>query len=462
MNRFFKRLSVVCLVVYITAIPSGCKTSVAEEGDFNKERGKEDIVADIRAPNIGSEVANITDFGAMGDGVHNSRPAIEKAIADLGAKGGGKVIIPKGDYFCKGPIHLESGINLHFESGATLTFSQNAEDYLPLQLVRWEGVELYNYSPYIYARDKSNIAITGEGRLNGNGEGGISEWRDKQKAAQNQSRQMGGDLVPVRERKFGKDRYLRMSFIQLMNCSNILIEDISIENVPFWVIHPTYSDNITIRNVEINSQRLNNDGIDLDSCTDVLVENCKFNAGDDAIAIKSGRDQDAWRVGRPSKDIVIRNCLAENVLHGMAFGSEMSGGIENVYVDNFYMEKVKKYAIQFKSNRDRAGFIREVFIDGVYIDTTATAIFFTNDYHSYRGGKSPSDFYDIEVKNLMCNYASDKAIEVQGISEKPIRNLKFENIVVNREIDSSSISNVIDSHFKNIKIHKKELIFNEP
>lgn len=461
MTDFFKKVPVKCLIVCVTLLITGCKTEVIQENDSSNKRDKEDIVANIELPKIGLDVVNINDFGAVGDGLHDSKPAIDRAIDNLSAKGGGKVVFPKGDYFCKGPVHLENNINLHFEEGASLTFSQNPEDYLPLQLVRWEGIEIYSYSPYIYAKDKVNIAITGKGVLNGNAEGGIAEWRNRQKPAQNRMRQMGKDLVPVKERIFGKNDYIRMSFIQLMNCSKILIDGITIENVPFWVIHPTYSDNITIRNVEINSLRLNNDGIDLDSCNDVLVENCKFNAGDDAIAIKSGRDQDAWRVNRPSKDIVIRNCLAENVLHGMAFGSEMSGGIDNIYVENFYMEKVKRYAIQFKSNRDRGSYIRNVLIDGVYVDTTATAIYFTNDYHSYRGGESPSEFYDIEIKNLMCNYASGKAIEVLGLSQKPIRNLKLENIAVNKEIDTSLISSTINTHLKNVRIHKSEFTPNE-
>ncbi|WP_164674733.1 glycoside hydrolase family 28 protein [Flagellimonas maritima] len=457
-----KNLSITlvrCLLVLSALTVYSCKELDVEKTNFSKTQKVDEIIKRIKLPIIGSEVIAITDMGAIGDGLANCKPAISKAIAEISAKGGGKVVFPKGDYFCEGPIHLESNINLHFEEGSTLTFSQNADDYLPVQLVRWEGVELYNYSPYIYADNKTDIAITGKGKLNGSAIGGIAEWRTKQKPAQNKSRQMGTDLVPVEERIFGKDNYLRMSFIQLMNCSNILIEDITIENVPFWVIHPTYSNNITIRNVEINSTRINNDGIDLDSCYDALVENCKFNAGDDAIAIKSGRDQDAWRVNKSSKDIVVRNCLAENVLHGMAFGSEMSGGIENIYVENFFMKNVKKYAVQFKSNRDRGSYIRDVFIDGVFIDTTSTAVFFTNDYHSYRGGKSPSDFSDIEIKNLTCNFAYGKAIDVQGLSSKPIRNLKFENIIINKEMDLSTVKNTTDGSYKNVQIHKEESDF---
>lgn len=434
---------------------TSCKTPFINGKVTTRDEAISTIVQRIEMPNIGYETTSIIDFGAIADGQSDCRAAIDSAIQKISRAGGGKVIIPEGDYFCKGPIHLENKINLHLEEGSSLTFSQEADDYLPLVLVRWEGIDLYNYSPYIYANAKTDIAITGRGVLNGNAIGGIAEWLEKQGLAQQLLRNMGKEGVPTDKRVFGTGKYLRMSFIQLMNCSNILIEDITIENVPFWVIHPTYSNNITIRNVKINSMRLNNDGVDLDSSEDVLIENCTFNAGDDAIAIKSGRDQDGWRVNRPSKNIVIRNCLAENVLHGMAFGSEMSGGIENIYVDNFFMKNVKEYALQFKSNLDRGSYIRDVSIDGVFIDSTLTAIFFTNDYHSYSGGNSPSTFYNIEIRNLTCNNANGSGIDVQGLEEKPIYNLNFENIMVNHEREASILRNIEISKFNNIRINDK-------
>jgi polygalacturonase len=271
-------------------------------------------------------------------------------------------------------------------------------------------------------------------------------------------RQMGKQLKPLEERVFGEGHFLRPSFIQFMNCQNILISDITLTNVPFWVIHPTYCSNITIRNIHVNSYRINNDGIDLDSCEDVLVEDCTFRAGDDAMVIKSGRDQDAWKVGKPSKNIVVRNCFASEVLHGLAFGSEMSGGLENIYIDNFHLKKVEQYAIQFKSNLDRGGYIRNVYIDGVFIDETKTAIFFTNDYHSYSGGNSPSEFSGIEIKNVICNKASGKAIDIVGLEQKPIHNILLENIMIVEEGEKSEILNVVESEFTNIKISKRDFI----
>jgi len=417
----------------------------------------EQILQRIKLPSIPERDYHLLDFGAIADGISDCKPAIDSAIAVIAQNGGGRLIIPEGNFLINGPIHLKSHINLHLEKGCKVFFSQDPTHYLPMQLVRWEGVEVYNYSPYIYAIHETDIAITGQGTFSGQAEGGIAEWRAMQKPDQTRLRDMGKQLVPVKDRLFGEGHYLRMSFIQLMHCTNIQISDITIEDVPFWVIHPTYCKSITINNVKINSLRINNDGVDLDSCEDALIEDCTFNAGDDAIAIKSGRDNDAWKINRPSKNIVIRNCLANNVLHGMAFGSEMSGGVENVYVQNFIMKNVEAYAIQFKSNLDRGGYIRNVFIDGVFIDNAKTAIFFTNDYHSYRGGDSPSDFQHITIKNLVCNTARGRAIDIAGLPDQTIKHVKLKNILIINEGEASQVTHTEQAFFDNITIGEMEL-----
>ena len=438
------------VIIHLLSSLSGVNSS-AQNLNFDKQKSIKQIISRIEHPVIGPSVLSITDFGAVGNGVVDCKPAIEKAIKSAASQGGGKVVFPKGTWFCKGPIHLESKINLHLEEGATVKFSDEPGDYLPVQLVRWEGVEIYNYSPYIYAFEKNDIAITGKGKLNGNA-GKIRKWRSKQKPAQNKLRQMGHELIPIKERVFGEGHFLRFSFIQLMHCANILIDGVTIENVPFWVIHPTYCKNVSIKNVTVNSPHINNDGIDFDSCEDAFVENCIFNCGDDAIVIKSGRDDDGWRVNKPSRNIVVRNCLAPEVLHGLAFGSEMSGGVENIYIDNFHMKKVKQYAIQFKANRDRGGYIRNVFIDGVFIDTSRTAVYFTNDYHGYSGGNNPSEFYHIDIRNLVCNVATGNGILIKGLQEKPIHHVTFENIMIIEENKPSVIKNIEHSELVNVNL----------
>lgn len=442
--KLIKKIFILILAILATEIQAQPNLSVAE-----KDLAIDKIINRIQLPDIPQNTFNIKDFGAVSDGKTDCKPAIDAAIKKAHNQGGGKIIFSAGNWFCKGPIHLESNINLHLSENAVVTFSDDAKDYLPLQLVRWEGVEIYNYSPYIYAFEKNNIAITGKGKFDGNA-GEIRKWRPAQKPAQNRLRKMGREQVPVKERVFGEGHFLRFSFIQLMHGENILIDGITIENVPFWVIHPTYCKSITIKNVTVNSSHINNDGIDFDSCEDALVEDCVFTCGDDAIVIKSGRDQDAWRVNKPSSNIVVRNCLAPEVLHGLAFGSEMSGGVENIYIDNFFMKKVKQYAIQFKANKDRGGYIRNVFIDGVFIDTARTAVFFTNDYHSYSGGNYPSEFHHIEIRNAVVNHTNEKAIDIQGLAENPIHHVTLENITVISENENSSAINTTNCTSENV------------
>ena len=268
---------------------------------------------------------------------------------------------------------------------------------------------------------------------------------------------MGRDGVPLSERVFGEGHYIRPSFIQFVNCKNILVSEISIMNVPFWVVHPTYCKNVIIQGIKVDSYRLNNDGVDPDSSEDILIEDCWFNTGDDAIAIKSGRDQDAWRVGKPSRDIVIRDCFAKRTHHGIAFGSEMSAGAENIYVRNFEMEKVDNYAIQFKSNLDRGGYLKNISVRGISIDSTATAVFFTNDYHSYSGGNSPSEFAYINISDVTCKYASQMGINIVGIEERPIHNINLEHIEISHEEVGSRILNAEKVHLADISINGRRI-----
>ncbi|QGY47298.1 glycoside hydrolase family 28 protein [Maribellus comscasis] len=383
----------------------------------------------------------------------NVADVINKKIDECSKAGGGKVVLASGEYFCEGPLILKDNVNLHLEKNTKLVFSQKPEDYLPVVLVRWEGTEAWNYSPFIYASDVENIAITGKGIIDGNGsaEESFREWRPLQKKDQNKLREMGKNGVPVNERVFGKGHFLRPQLIHLLNCKNILLEDITIKNGAFWLIQPTYCDNITVRGVKVDSRFINNDGVDIDSDTNVLIENCNFNTGDDFVAIKSGRDQDGWRVNKPSKNILIRNCVSENCLHGISFGSELSGGIENVICQNLTFKKVRSYGVQFKSNKDRGGYLKNVILDNIQIDTAETCISFTNQYHSYSGGNNPTAFENILIRNLKCNIAQEKAISMIGLPEMPIQNVKLENVTIQKSGELSVVDNVINMSFINVK-----------
>ncbi len=426
---------------------------------FNRISGQESskitvdksmILENIKAPGFPVKKI-IINPGDLKKGKWNN--LINKKIVECSKAGGGTVILAAGDYFCEGPIVFQNNINLHLQENARLIFSQNPKDYLPVVFVRWEGTEAYNYSPFIYANNLENIAISGKGIIDGNGseENSFRQWRSKQKEDQNKLREMGKEGIPVEKRVFGDGHFLRPQLIHFINCRNILLEGITITNSAFWLIQPTYCDNITIRRVNVNSRFINNDGVDLDSDTNVLIENCNFTTGDDFVAIKSGRDQDAWRVNKPCKNIIIRNCVSDNCLHGISFGSELSGGIENVYVENLTFKKIRQYGLQFKSNKDRGGYLRNIVIDGIQIDSVQTCVSFTNQYHSYSGGNSPTLFENIRIQNLDCNVAVEKAVSMKGLPEMPIKNIELDNIIIRQSGEISEIDNVKNISYVNVK-----------
>lgn len=393
-------------------------------------KSAETIVTRLEKTAFPADTFWITVYGAKADGVSDSRPFILKAIEDCSKKGGGVVMLSGGTFFCKGPVSLKSNVNLHIAGGTTLLFSSDPDDYLPEVFTRWEGVEIYNYSPLIYTAEQENVAITGKGIIDGNASETWSNFRSKQGPAQNRARKFGTEQVPVKERIFGNGDFLRPSFVQFVRCNRILVEGVTFKNSPFWILHPVYCSDFVIRNVEFISLNINNDGIDVDSSINGLIEGCSFTTGDDAVVFKSGRDQDGWRVGKPTQNIVVRDCSAPQVLHGIAFGSELSGGIENIFIENFRMGKVRSKAIQFKANKDRGGFVKNIHIRNVEVDESEGDLFyFTNNYHGYRGGEAPSAFHDIYIENVSCRYANS-VIHLQGLSESLLDKIMFRNIIV--------------------------------
>jgi polygalacturonase len=393
--------------------------------------GANQIVAGIREPQFPEYKLSVRDFGALGDGLHDDRPAVQSAIQTCSADGGGTVAVPAGVYWLEGPLHLKSNVNLHLEENSILRFSAELDDFLPVVHTRWEGTELYNYSPYIYANGVENIAITGSGTIDGNAANMFEGWGVKQRPDQDRLRTMGDQATPLSERIFGKGHYLRPSFIQFFNCERIKIEGVKIINSPFWIIHPVFSKHITIRNVKIESMVLQNDGVDIDSSSYVLVENSTFRTGDDAVAIKSGRDREGRELGRPSENIVIRNNTCLEVHNGFAIGSEMSGSVRNVFIENNKIESGRNL-IFFKSNLDRGGMVENVYVRNISVDrATHNLIRFQTDYHSYRGGSHPPTFRNFRIENVTCKEA-ETGIRVEGHVDAPITDVVIRNVTVNQ------------------------------
>jgi len=421
-------------------------------GDWAKVN---EILASIEEPDIPENDYLITDYGAVGDGETDSLPAIRKAIFEAGQRGGGRIIVPEGAWYVDGPIHLKSGINLHVSKGAQIVFSEDPEDYLPAVLTRWEGTVCYNYSPLIYAANATDVAITGEGVLNGNAKNGFGLWRPRQEAAQNLLRQMGNDLYPVQDRVFGKGHYLRPPFIQFFNCKNVLVEDITIHESPFWCIHPVFCYNVTVRGVTVESFRLNNDGVDPDSSVNVLIENCTFRTGDDAVSLKSGRDQDGWRIGQPTKNVIVRNCEMPEVHNGLAIGSDMSGGVENVFMENCTIGTGRS-CLLFKSNLDRGGYIRHVRLRNVHVGVAREAfIEFTTNYHSWRGNHFPPEYRDFVIENVSCEQADRYGIYAIGKKDSPLHDIHLKNVTIGKAEIPQYVSLVENLRYEEVTINGK-------
>ncbi|MFI7705249.1 glycosyl hydrolase family 28 protein [Nonomuraea sp. NPDC049480] len=325
------------------------------------------ILARIVPPTFPDHTFPITDHGARPDNTTDCTPAFRAAIAACNAAGGGTVLVPGGGRYRTGQIHLLSGVRLHVEAGATIRFRSDAASYLPAVFTRWQGIECYNYSPFIYARNQTNLALTGTGTIDGNAAAGPWFGFDDQRGPDwERLQEMAVDGVPVEQRRFGDGHYLKPNMIQFYGCRNILVEDLDIRNPAMWTIHPVLSRNITIRRVKIYSRGAMVDGVDPECSSDVLIEGCTFDTGDDGTVIKSGRDTDGRRVGVPSTDIVIRG----NTYHGrwgaITVGSEMSGGVRNVFAENNRILAGSSYrsfyALYLKTNNRRGG-----TVDGVHV-----------------------------------------------------------------------------------------------
>jgi polygalacturonase len=340
--------------------------------------------------------------------------------------------------------------------GATLRFLGNPESYLPPVLTRWEGIDVWSYSPFVYAYDAENIAITGSGTIDGQGERHFLSWRREQAPIQALLRAMGHDGVPVGERVFVGERRLRPHFVQFHSCRCVLVDGPTFVDSPFWMIHPVYCTDVIVRNITCVSRHINSDGIDPDSSRRVLIENCRFDVGDDGVAIKSGRDRDGWRVGIPSEDIVVRDCtFTGNTGGGVAIGSEMSGGVRNVWIENWTLPTCN-HALYFKANLDRGGLIENVYIRNIDVGTTEAAVILTNDYHSYRGGNAPPRFERIWIERLRVQRART-AIAIKGHPMAPVRHVRIRDVDIGDAESALELSQGEDVRLDDVFVNGRRL-----
>ena len=356
------------------------------------------IVASVRRPRFPNRYFPITRFGAVGDGVTDCTAAFKAAIAACNRWGGGHVIVPAGTFFT-GAIHLLSNVDLHLEAGSTILFSQDPNAYLPVVFTRWQGIELMNYSPFIYSYRQRNIAVTGQGTLNGQADDNHWwNWKDLETNDFDLLETMADDNVPVAQRVFGAGHFLPPQMVQPFASDTVLLEGVTVENSPFWHLNPNLCSNVTIEGLSISSPGPNTDGCDPESCNGVVIDNVTFNTGDDCIAIKSGRDADGRRVNVPCQNLVIQNSNFADGHGGITIGSEMTGGVKNVYARDLTMNSANLQAgHRVKTNTLRGGYVLNSNVYRITAGTIGGPVLLIDAQYDDQTGDFPPDLTDINL-----------------------------------------------------------------
>ena len=385
---------------------------------------------------------SIADFGAVSGGEVSNTEAIARAIEACNKAGGGRVVVPAGEWLT-GPIHFKSNVNLYLTEGATLRFTDNPSDYLPAVMTSWEGMECYNYSPLVYAFECENIAITGTGTLAPI----MDTWRIWFKRPQahmealKQLYTMASTDVPVEERQMAVgENNMRPHLIHFNRCKNILLDNFKIRESPFWTIHLYLCDGGIVRNLDVYAHGHNNDGVDIEMSRNFLIEDCQFDQGDDAVVIKAGRNQDAWRLNAPSENIVVRNCtvLQGHVLLGI--GSEMSGGVRNVYMHDCEVRDSVFRLFFVKTNHRRGGFVENIWMKRVQAEAMQRVMEVDMDVlyqwrdlvPTYRD--SITCIRGLYMEDVTCK-RTQAIYDLKGDARRPIREVELKNITVGEVTD---------------------------
>lgn len=442
----------------------------------------------VKEPFFKNAEYNIKDFGAVADGKTDVSQSINNAINTCSEKGGGKVVVPQGIWF-SGPIELKSNVNLHLESGSVILFSDNYKDY-PLIYTSFEGFFMYRCVSPLYGKDLENVAVTGKGVIDGNGDAWrpVKDWKLTERAWKKLTAKGGyveqsgdtkiwwpfeinaqADAHFKKEPSAYKDKeicqkyhpFLRPALFNLTKCKNVLIEGVTIQNSPAWALHPWLCEDITIRNISIRNPwySQNGDGLDLDSCKNALIVGSSFDVGDDAICMKSGKNEDGRELGVPTENVKISDCTVFHGHGGFVVGSEMSGGIKNVYVKNCLFIGTD-VGLRFKSCLGRGGVVEDIFIEDINMtNIPGEAIIFTMGYDmDTKEGQEVSleevpEFKNIYISDVVCTSAG-KPITISGLPQIPVHHVYMSNIdiVSEGDIKESYAENIVK---ENINIVRK-------
>lgn len=462
MKKVIGIISLLLSVTLATANPIDFDKAFKESAKIEKQ---------IKRTSFPKRTYLITDFGAKPDTPDEPcHEAINRAILTCSLNGGGTVVVPKGT-FHTGPITLKSNVNFHVEEGAVLKFSTDQSLYFPAVITRWEGLDCYNARPLIYAYGETNIAITGKGTIDGQGSNetwwpmcGAPRygWKEGMVAQRNGGRERllmyGETSTPVYKRIMKPEDGMRPQLINLYSCNTVLIEDVTLLNSPFWVIHPLFCESLIVRGVHVFNRGPNGDGCDPESCKNVLIENCTFDTGDDCIAIKSGRNQDGRKWNIPSENIIVRGCFMKNGHGGVVIGSEISGGYRNLFVENCRMDSPDlNRVIRIKTSTCRGGLIENVFVRNVTVGQCREAVLRINLQYENREkcnrGYAPT-VRNVHLKNVTCE-KSKLGVLITGLDDdKHVYNVSVEDSRFNNVKEGKNrISGAKDVTFKNLYIN---------
>ena len=411
------------------------------------DRAADRIVASVRRPRFPARVFPVTRFGGAGDGTTDCTQAFAAAIAACNRAGGGHVIVPPGQFFT-GAIHLLSDVDLHLEAGSTILFSQDPNAYLPVVFTRWQGIELMNYSPPIYSYGQRNIAITGPGTLNGQADANHWwNWKNLETADFDLLETMADDNVPVAQRVFGAGHYLPPQMIQPFLTDTVLIEGVTIINSPFWHLNPNLCRNVTVEGVSISSSGPNTDGCDPESCNGVVIDGVTFDTGDDCIAIKSGRDADGRRVNVPSQNLVIQNCTFANGHGGITLGSEMTGGVKNVYARDLTMNSANLQAgHRIKTNTLRGGYALNSNVYRITAGTVGGPLLLIQGNYDAQTGDFPPDITGITLADWTVDTCAGIWSLIGASATDPVGTVTLDDLTITTSTAANSaqyVSNLV-------------------
>ncbi|WP_207422290.1 glycoside hydrolase family 28 protein [Desertivirga brevis] len=462
LKRYVNKISVLAIVALLFAFRSNDNPKVWTSSD-QPQKELEALRKEIKAPKFKNKDYKITDFGAQPGAQVNNTAAFKKAIETCSKNGGGRVVVPAGA-FLTGAIYLKSNVNLHLADGATIVFSHNPKDY-PIVFTRWEGMECMNYSSLIYAYGEKNIAVTGNGTLDGNANNerwwnwngspryGWKEGMPKQTPARTALHEMMHKKVDPRKRIFGDGHYLRPNMFQPYNCKNILVSGVKMINSPMWFMNPVLCENVTIEKVKVAAHGPNTDGCDPESCKNVLIKDCYFDTGDDCIAIKSGRDEDGRRIGKPAENHIIEGCEMKDGHGGVVIGSEIAGGARNIYAINCTMDSPNlDRVLRLKTSSSRGGIIENIFMKDIKVGAYRDAAITCNMFYEKPGNFMPT-IRNVWVENLDVSNGGNYGVFVRAYKASPVQNLKLINCDIRGVKKPMQIDYVKNMELKNVKIN---------